>query len=72
MDGSPRLRPIEGRGEPHLYEPRCHEGNYGLAGLLVGSRAEELAFEEGRGPHPATKCIAACASEQGRDPLTLR
>ena len=54
------------------YEPRCHEGNYGLAGLLVGARAEELAFEEGRGPHPATKCIAACASAEGRDPLALR
>ena len=54
------------------YEPRCHEGNYGLAGLLAGSRAEERAFEEGRGPHPATRCIASCASVEGRDPLALR
>jgi hypothetical protein len=37
------------------YEPRCVEGNYGLPGLLRGARAEELAFAEGRGPHPATK-----------------
>jgi len=37
------------------YEPRCHEGNYGHPGLLLGSRAEEAAFAEGRGPHPATK-----------------
>jgi hypothetical protein len=37
------------------YEPRCIEGNYGLPGLLRGSRAEELAFAEGRGPDPATR-----------------
>jgi hypothetical protein len=37
------------------YEPRCVEGNYGLPGLIRGARAEELAFAEGRGPHPATK-----------------
>jgi hypothetical protein len=36
------------------YEPRCIEGNYGLAGVLRGSRAEELAFTEGRLPDPAT------------------
>ncbi len=43
------------------YEPRCHEGNYGLPGLLVGARAEDRAFLEGRGPDPATKCNAGCA-----------
>ena len=37
------------------YEPRCIEGNYGHPGLMRGSRTEELAFAEGRGPHPATK-----------------
>ena len=42
--------------ENRLYnEPRCVEGNYGLPGLLRGARMEELAFTEGRGPHPATK-----------------
>jgi hypothetical protein len=30
-------------------EPRCHEGNYGLTGLLLGARAEEKAFAAGRG-----------------------
>ena len=54
------------------YEPRCHEGNYGLPGLLAGARTEERAFEEGRGPDPATRCIASCASSEGRDPLALR
>src|SRR3989442_3259523 len=39
------------------YEPRCHEGNYGLAALLRGARAMEQAFAEGRGPDPATLCI---------------
>ena len=54
------------------YEPRCHEGNYGLPGLLVGSRAEDQAFAEGRGPDPATKCIVDCSSPEGRDPFALR
>jgi hypothetical protein len=54
------------------YEPRCHEGNYGLPGLLIGSRAEDEAFAEGRGRDPGTRCIAGCASPEGRDPLALR
>ena len=36
------------------YEPRCHEGNYGVTSLLNNSRLAEQAFEEGRGPHPAS------------------
>ncbi|MBI3261698.1 MAG: hypothetical protein HYZ58_00935, partial [Acidobacteria bacterium] len=39
------------------YEPRCHEGNYGLVGLLSGARAAERAFAQGRGPDPARLCI---------------
>ena len=39
------------------YEPRCHEGNYGLAALLRGARVAERTFAEGRGPDPATLCI---------------
>jgi hypothetical protein len=44
------------------YEPRCHEGNYGLPALLLGARAAEQAFAQGRGPDPATLCtvIAGC------------
>jgi hypothetical protein len=34
------------------YEPRCHEGNYGLPALLVGARVEEQAFKDGTGPDP--------------------
>jgi hypothetical protein len=54
------------------YEPRCHEGNYGLPGLLAGARAAEKAFTEGRGPDPATLCTAGCTfgpSEETTDPL---
>jgi hypothetical protein len=42
------------------YEPRCHEGNYGLPALLVGARLDEKAFKEGRGPNPATQDTASC------------
>jgi hypothetical protein len=51
------------------YEPRCVEGNYGLPGLMRGARAEELAFAEGRGPHPATKDNATDFVGVEADPL---
>jgi hypothetical protein len=42
--------------ENRIYtEPRCHEGNYGLPGLLHGRRTEEALFAQGRGPDPATR-----------------
>lgn len=53
-------------------EPRCHEGNYGLPGLLAGGRVQERAFAEGLGPDPATTCTAGCGSGfdgENRDPL---
>jgi len=54
--------------ENRLYtEPRCVEGNYGLPGILRGARVGELAFAEGRGPHPATKDLATGFAEE--DPL---
>ena len=34
------------------YEPRCHEGNYGLAAMFIGARVREQEFAEGRGPDP--------------------
>jgi hypothetical protein len=36
------------------YEPRCHEGNFGMVGMLAGTRDSERAFAEGRGPDPAS------------------
>ena len=57
-------------GDNRLYtEPRCIEGNYGLPGLMRGARAEELAFAEGRGPHPATKDNATDFVGVEDDPL---
>jgi hypothetical protein len=37
------------------FEPRCHEGNAGLVGMLANTRAAEHKFAEGRGPDPATQ-----------------
>jgi hypothetical protein len=54
------------------YEPRCHEGNAGMVGLLAGAREEEKAFAAGRGPHPATRCRVVCGyglMEDDGDPL---
>jgi len=38
-----------------VLEGGCHEGNYGLTGLLINTRAAEKAFREGKGPDPATQ-----------------
>jgi hypothetical protein len=35
------------RTDDRLYEYACHEGNYGLIGILRGARAEEKAAQEG-------------------------
>src|SRR6266404_4854398 len=50
------------------YEPRCHEGNYGLPGLLHGRRNEEALFAEGKGPDPAT-WDAIKVDDSNLDPL---
>jgi hypothetical protein len=62
------------------YEPRCQEGNAGLAGILAGARAAEKAFARGRGPDPATLCssFAGCGgfdfgfADEGADANPLR
>jgi hypothetical protein len=38
-----------------LKEPRCHEGNLGLLGILANMRSQDKAFAEGLGPDPATQ-----------------
>jgi hypothetical protein len=35
-----------------VYESTCHEGNYGLLGMLANTRAAERLFLEGKGPNP--------------------
>jgi len=37
------------------YESTCHEGNYGLLGMLANTRAAEALFAKGEGPDPATQ-----------------
>ena len=49
----------------HYIEPRCHEGNYGLAGQLIGARQDERNFAEGKGPDPAMMCSAGCGTTTG-------
>ena len=54
------------------YEPRCSDTNFGLAGMLANTRAEERAFKAGKGPDPASRDIAtggAGGGESNRDPL---
>ena len=55
------------------YEPRCHEGNYGLTGVLSGARAVERAYAAGKGPHPAAVDIFSAGptffAEEDIDPL---
>ena len=55
--------------ENRIYtEPRCHEGNYGLPGLLHGRRTEEALFAQGKGPDPATR-DAIKVDDSNQDPL---
>ena len=53
------------------YEPRCHDGNFGMPGLLAGGRATDKAFAERRGPDPATldTVKGMDAPEENTDPL---
>ena len=46
------LKRQSGQENRIYYEPRCHEGNYGLPALLIGARVEEQEFKAGRGPDP--------------------
>jgi hypothetical protein len=47
-----KLKRQSGQENRIYYEPRCHEGNYGLPALLIGARIEEQEFKAGRGPDP--------------------
>ena len=44
------------------YEPRCHEGNYGLPALLIGRRLDEQAYKNGTGPEPFSLDTATCVN----------
>jgi len=47
------------------YEPRCHEGNLGMVGLLQGARNVDRAYAERRGPHPASLDISSNSESLG-------
>jgi hypothetical protein len=50
-------------------EPRCFEGNYGTPSMMLGERLVEVAYAEGRGPHPASLDNTTCDGGEGVDPL---
>ena len=62
------LRRQDDRANRIYDEPRCHEGNHGLAGMHANSRAEERAFAAGRGPDPATRDNATAGGGGGDRP----
>ena len=48
-----------------VYESTCHEGNYGLLGMMTNTRAAERLFAEGKGPDPATQDNATGGGDNG-------
>ena len=67
------LKRQDGQANRIYYEPRCHEGNLGMVGLLQGNRAVDRAYAEGRGPHPASLDISSNSNTLGtgsNDPRT--
>jgi hypothetical protein len=46
-----------------IYQQTCHEGNYGLTGILANTRAAEKLFKEGKGANPATMDISTGGGE---------
>lgn len=47
------------------YESSCHEGNYGLLGMLANTRAAERLFREGKGPNPELQDNATGGDSDG-------
>jgi hypothetical protein len=48
-----------------VYESNCHEGNYGLMGILANMRASDKRFKEGKGRDPRTMDNATGADTGG-------
>jgi len=60
---------LQDNKENRIYaEPRCHEGNYGLPGLLHGHRVQEQAFANRQGPDPRTITTVGGGNDEP-DPL---
>jgi hypothetical protein len=54
-----------------IYQQTCHEGNYGMIGILANTRAAERAFKEGNGSDPATMDIATGGGDASEGGLAL-
>ena len=52
-------------GLNQVYESTCHEGNYGLLGMLANMRAAERLFREGTGPNPELQDNATGGDSDG-------
>jgi hypothetical protein len=48
-----------------VYESTCHEGNYGLLGMLANTRAAERLFRQGKGPNPELQDNATGGDSDG-------
>jgi hypothetical protein len=60
---------LQDNKENRIYtEPRCHEGNYGLPGLLLGHRRQEQAYAKRQGPDPRTITTVGGGNDEP-DPL---
>jgi hypothetical protein len=49
-----------------VYEGGCHEGNYGLLGMLANTRAAEKLYREGKGPDPDTQWLSSGGTAVGQ------
>ena len=54
------MEPLEKESdkENQIYEADCHEGNYGIIGMLANTRAAEKLFKEEKGPNTRTMDIS--------------
>jgi hypothetical protein len=60
---------LQNNEENRIYpEPRCHEGNFGLPGLLHGHRVQEADFAAGKGVDPRTITTVGGGNDEP-DPL---
>ena len=57
---------LQDNTENFVFEQTCHEGNYGLVGMLSNTRAAEKLYREGKGKDPNTMDIAT-GGGGGRD-----
>ena len=54
-----------------IYQQTCHEGNYGIIGILANTRAAEQQFREGKGKDPATMDISSGGGDASEGGLAL-